>query len=105
MSHSIGATEVHLWFAFYSSIHDPAILRRYRACLSDDERRQELRFHFANDRLRYLVTRALVRTVLSRYADVEPGSWTFSRNAYGKPSISIRHGDAACIEFNVSHTR
>jgi phosphopantetheinyl transferase len=58
--------EIRLWCAFYGEIDDERLLGEYRQMLSESERAQERRFYFADDRRRYLVTRALVRTVLSR---------------------------------------
>jgi hypothetical protein len=50
---------IYLWCTFYSDLEDEALLREYRSFLSESERQQEQRFHFARDRRRYLVTRAL----------------------------------------------
>jgi 4'-phosphopantetheinyl transferase len=97
--------EVHLWLARYDRVDDPQANDAWRAVLIEEERAQARRFHFEDDRRRYLVTRALVRTVLSRYADVAPGDWRFSSNAYGRPSIAEAHPDAGDLSFNISHTR
>ena len=59
---------------------------------------------FARDQHRYLVTRALARTVLSRYADIAPAELTFAANAYGCPEITNRHAYARDISFSISHT-
>ena len=98
------SSAIHLWCSFYSELEDEALLREYRTLLTESERQQELRFHFARDRRRYLVTRALVRTVLSRYADVAPAEWTFAVNDYGRPLIANAAAAARQISFNVSHT-
>jgi len=95
---------IYLWCTFYADLEDEALLREYRSLLSESERQQELRFHFARDRRRYLVTRALVRTVLSRYTDIAPRDWTFAVNDYGRPLIANAAWSARQISFNVSHT-
>ncbi len=95
---------IDLWCAFYSDLEDEALLREYRALLTESERHQEQRFHFARDRRRYLVTRALVRTILSRYADIAPREWAFTVNDYGRPLIANTAAAAGQISFNVSHT-
>lgn len=95
--------DIDLWLTYYQEIDDPAILARLAALMSPAECMQQRGFYFADDRLRYLVTRALVRTVLSRYAQVAPGDWEFTRNAYGRPEIDSLHG-ATELRFNVSHT-
>jgi 4'-phosphopantetheinyl transferase len=94
--------EIHLWLADYDQIADESLHAAYRELLNASERAQEPRFYFARDRRRYLVTRALVRTVLSRYASVDPGKWTFSTNAYGRPEIA--NAQAEDLSFNISHT-
>jgi len=96
--------EIHLWICDYQSISDEAVLSNYRAILSIDERQQEGRFYFQRDRRRYLVTRALLRIVLSRYVDVFPGQWVFSVNSFGKPEIANCRTRATRLSFNVSHT-
>ena len=99
----LGLDEIHLWLTYCDEI-DNRLLATYRAFLSDDERLQELRFYFAADRRRYLVTRALVRTVLSKYAPIDPGQWRFTKNAYGRPAIEKPQLTIAPLRFNISHT-
>jgi 4'-phosphopantetheinyl transferase len=100
----LDSQHIHLWLAFLDELTDPRALAEYRLLLSREELQQQQRFYFERDRHRYLVTRAMVRTVLSKYAQVEPREWTFVVNQYGKPSIAPRHVSAIGIEFNVSHT-
>jgi 4'-phosphopantetheinyl transferase len=101
---SLSPAEIHLWFAFYDEINDEPLLAAYRGLLSNVEKEQEPRFYFAKDRRRYLVTRALVRTVLSRYVPIQPREWIFSANAYGRPNIANAEASDLCLSFNISHT-
>lgn len=96
--------EIHVWLAFYDQIEDPSLLGAYRELLSDEERAQEPRFYFERDRRRYLVTRALVRSVLSRYLGIDPRRCTFPTNAYGRPSLGNIDAAALGLSFNISHT-
>jgi 4'-phosphopantetheinyl transferase len=96
--------DVHVWCTFFDEIRDETLLEEYERLLSADERERRSRFVFPRDRHRFLVTRALVRTVLSRYADVAPADWTFVVNTYGRPEIAPRHPRAGMLSFNVSHT-
>jgi 4'-phosphopantetheinyl transferase len=96
--------DVHVWCTFCDEIGDESLLEDYERLLSADERQRRSRFVFPRDRHRFLVTRALVRTVLSRYADVAPADWTFVVNTYGRPEIAARHPRAGILSFNVSHT-
>jgi 4'-phosphopantetheinyl transferase len=96
--------EIHLWLTFYDEIRDERLLSDYRGLLNSAEKEQQSRFYFAKDRLRYLVTRALVRTVMSRYISIDPRDWVFSTNAYGCPEIVNTQGRDAFLSFNISHT-
>src|SRR5262245_46825677 len=96
--------EIHLWLAFYDGIPERSLHSAYRELLNPAEKEQESRFYFARDRRRYLITRALARTVLSRYAPVHPKEWVFSANAYGRPEIVNAQARDAGLSFNISHT-
>lgn len=95
--------EVHVWFCNPDEIKDRVILDEYQSILSNEEREKYKRFYFEKDRHSYLVSHALVRKVLSRYCDIQPQSWRFSSNQYGKPEIA---SDIQCpsLKFNLSHT-
>jgi 4'-phosphopantetheinyl transferase len=96
--------EIHLWLAYYDKIDNEQIYDAYRALLDEKERQQEPRFYFIRDRRRYLVTRALVRTVLSNYEPVAPKDWIFSTNEYGRPAIANTLSSDPQLSFNISHT-
>jgi 4'-phosphopantetheinyl transferase len=68
-----------------------------------EERAQQQRFYFEKGRHEYLVTRALVRTVLSKYVTVDPSTWRFEKNEYGKPAIVYPQG-LPPLTFNLSNT-
>ena len=97
--------EIHVWLAFYDGIAEEHLHSAYRALLNAAEREQEPRFYFAADRRRYLVTRALVRIVMSRYVCIHPREWIFSTNAHGRPEAVNPQARDAGMSFNVSHTR
>ena len=94
---------IDLWCTYISDIGDETLWPRYDALINEEERARQARFRFARDRRRYLVTRALVRTVLSRYAAVRPQDWTFSIGPHGRPAISAPH-PVPPLEFNISHS-
>jgi 4'-phosphopantetheinyl transferase len=101
---SLSPAEIHLWLAFYDEITEQRLHSVYRELLSPEEKERESRFYFARDRRRYLITRALTRTVLSRYAPVHPKEWTFSANPYGRPEIVNAQARETGLSFNISHT-
>jgi len=101
---ALGRDDVHVWLTDYAAIEDARLIDAYRELMAPEEREQETRFVFARDRRRYLVTRALVRSVLSRYADVAPDAWTFGTNAYGCPYARNPEAADSGLTFNLSHT-
>ncbi len=96
--------EVHVWLAWPDRVRDEPLLDRCRALLTEQEEARRQRFVFEKDRHQDLVTRALVRTVLSGYADVDPTAWRFVENRWGRPEISEPSG-VGPLHFNLSHTR
>lgn len=81
-----------------------ANLDAYRSMMSADEHGRMARFVFEKDRRAFLLTRALVRTSLSRYASIAPADWRFIANAHGRPEILDRPGGVPDLRFNISHT-
>ncbi len=94
---------IDLWFIGTDAVKEGAQTAFCHALLTEDERRKQQRFHFERDRHRYLVTRASLRLVLSRYLPLEPLRWRFITNDYGKPRIADC-ALAARLSFNLSHT-
>ena len=97
-------SQVHVWLTEPGLVTDSATLEGYEALMTPEERTKQRRFHFERDRHDCLVTRALVRTTLSRYAAVGPAAWRFEQNRYGRPHLAPgqTHRD---LRFNLSHTR
>jgi 4'-phosphopantetheinyl transferase len=73
--------------------------------LPEDEIRAADRFYFESGRRQALITRALVRGVLSRYCDVAPQQWRFVRDDRGRPHVAPEMRTAGVPAFNLSHTR
>jgi len=94
--------EIHLYFSFPEKITDPSLLLAYESLLTDDELTQMSRLYFARHRHQFLITRALIRTTLSDYFQVEPADWRFEKNSYGKPEISFPDYIGP-VRFNLSH--
>lgn len=98
---ALGDNEVHLWRA---ALDVPAArLRTLRQTLDADERMRATRYRFQSDRARYIATRGLLRTILSRYLPSEPSTLRFVCNRYGKPFL-IGGREAGSLHFNVSHS-
>lgn len=71
--------------------------------LDAGERARHDRLLFERNRIEFLATRFLARTVLSLYAPVEPGAWSFRAGPHGKPEIAA-HQDLLWLRFNLSNT-
>ena len=86
--------------------HPEALAKRdqYLPLLSAEEHARMGRLVFERDRQRFLLTRALVRNMLSRYAGVAPADWQFIANAHGRPEILDRPEGVPDLRFNISHT-
>ena len=100
---ALGPGEAHLWYVLSDEVRDPALLAAYHALMSPDEAEKQRRFYFEKGRHEYLLTRALARSVLSRYAPVAPKDWSFVRNAHGRPEIAGPAG-LPPLRFNLSNT-
>ncbi len=96
---SVDRGEVNLWYAVPGSIHDTHLLTAYEALLLPDEERRYRGYRLERGRREYLITRALVRCVLSEYRPVPPEEWRFRSNAYGRPEIDPPRG----LRFNLSN--
>lgn len=98
---SIG--DIDLWVCDPAGATDQGLLTQYRAMLTDEEECKRARYLFEKDRHRYLVTRAMIRTLLSLYGQREPATWRFTANRWNKPEIDGRQNPGN-LRFNISHT-
>lgn len=93
----------HIFLADPGAGETPERLVRFESVMTDDERARQARFVFPRDRVAFAVTRALVRTALSRYAPVAPQDWRFAAGPHGRPHVVAPAGVDA-PSFSVSHT-
>jgi 4'-phosphopantetheinyl transferase len=86
---------------------NPRVLSRvdaYRRLMDAAERARHDRLLRQTDRTSFLITRALVRTLLSRFVDVPAAEWTFTANAHGRPEAANLPPGSPPLRFNISHT-
>ena len=93
---------VEVWLVRSGEASDAELLARYLRLLTREERDRMDRYRFEPDRHRFLVTRALVRTALSRYEPVAPADWRFTTGPHGRPEIAPDAGSR--LRFNLSRT-
>jgi len=96
--------DVHLWFTFPDQIKDPSLLKSYHDLMNEEDKKKCYRYMFEKDRHTCLVTRALVRTVLSRYTEKPPTAWQFDKNEHGRPEI-VPDDNTPGLRFNLAHTQ
>jgi 4'-phosphopantetheinyl transferase len=99
--YALSRNEVHVWRVPLD--WSPARLRKFRAVLSADEQEKADRFHFALDRMRHLVGRGVLRTILARCTKVSAERLCFEYSPSGKPHLANGSKDAP-LQFNVSHS-
>lgn len=95
--------ECHVWFTNPDIVYDADTVSACESLLSNEEHTRYKRFYFASDQQRFLISHALVRQTLSRYFDLLPQHWTFTRAEHGKPEIANQ--DIPPLRFNLTHTQ
>lgn len=94
----LGHGMVHLWL-----IRLPEHAPRADALvhlLDAAEQAKASRFHFAADRLRYIVAHGVLRLLLAAYVGASAEALEFECGAYGKPSLF----PTSAVRFNLSHS-
>lgn len=92
--------EVHLWLTRPARASAAELQDAYREVLSADERARCERFLFPARRHEFLITRALVRTTLSRYGPLPAAALRFRAGPGGRPALDPG-GD---LDFNLSNS-
>jgi len=99
--YSIKPQTIHIW---------PIVLTDFVAeeqvlfnLLSEDEVARALRLHLPLHRQRYVITRGLLRRLLSLYTDIPPGEIIFSYGPKGKPYLE-ENNNSLNLQFNLSHS-
>jgi 4'-phosphopantetheinyl transferase len=70
--------------------------------LSDDERTRAERYQVQTARQQFIITRALLRTLLGGYLQQDPKKIEFCYSAHGKPELLMPHANLC---FNISHSQ
>jgi len=97
------AGRVDVWLTRISEMAADAAAS-YVGLLTAEEAARYSRYLVADPKIQFLVARALLRTTLSRYADVPLASWEFETNDYGRPYV-VEPAHCRDLRFNLSHTR
>lgn len=79
------------------------ILSQYQQIISREESDKAQKKYSDNGKRDALITRGLVRSVLSQYADIDATDWQFDKGWNGKPFIQEVNSQPTELEFNLSH--
>lgn len=93
---------VHVWAALLDVLEDQVLA--FERTLSEDERQRAARFHFPQDRRRFVAGRGILRAILGSYLDLEAAAVRFTYGRYGKPSLVELPGQQT-VHFNLAHTK
>jgi 4'-phosphopantetheinyl transferase len=98
---ALNREDVHVWRA---RLNQPAsTVKFFRSILSPDELRRADSFYFQKDRAGFIVARAVLRTIISRYLGVSPIAVRFCYGRHGKPALAEESGEKG-LRFNISHS-
>ena len=99
-SFQLASDEVHSWCA--SLDVPPETSARLYATLTPDERTRSARFRFEREQQRFIAARGVLRDLLGRYLQIQPGKISFVYNAFGKPDLGPEFANR--LKFNLSHS-
>jgi 4'-phosphopantetheinyl transferase len=88
-----------VWIARLSQSRDT--LASLEPCLDGHDRERAARFHFADDRARFVLGRGLLRKCLGFYLEQSPETIELAYTDLGRPILP----HDATIQFNISHTK
>lgn len=98
----LNAGEAHIWF-----LQTDKYLRyvsSFKNVLSSDEMTRAEDFHFERDKNNFIITRAVLRFILSEYLKVNAEDVSFEYEEKGKPSV-LSEINSLKINFNLSHSK
>lgn len=98
---SLSGDEVHIWRIPLET--DEKRIEAVAEALSPDERERAARFVRAQDQARFVAGRFAVRSIVARYAGLQPKECRFAYSQFGKPSL-VNPSPAGRLEFNLSHS-
>jgi len=87
--------EIQVW---YLNLDNPdQKLSTWKGFLSEEEADRANQFHFEHDRRRYIARRGILRQLLGKYTNQDPGEVVYQPNPYGKLSLPSHQ-----LKFNLS---
>jgi len=99
---TLSESEVHLWKSRITDYETDAELF-YSGSLPSDEKEKADNIPSRENRKAYIISRGILRTVLSEYLKAMPVDIVLEYNEHGKPSIADRLNPQN-VKFNLSHS-
>ncbi|MCL2933876.1 MAG: 4'-phosphopantetheinyl transferase superfamily protein [Trichodesmium sp. MAG_R03] len=94
----LSENNVHIWSTNLKL--SSGKIEKLSTILSPDEKNRANRFYFERDKNRFIIARGTLRTILSRYLNIEPKKLQFTYSDRGKPYLKN-----TSILFNLSHSQ
>lgn len=94
---------VHVWYLNDQEVNCPFLLRQYYSLLSPDEKEKLEKLSIPKKKHQFLIVRAVTRSLLSLYLNVNAKTLKFCTNENGKPYL-INNETEDKFFFNISHT-
>jgi 4'-phosphopantetheinyl transferase len=91
--------EAHVWRADLAL--NECFQNSFLKLLSPDEKNRAKKFRFAKDSQNFIVARGILRSLISKYLEINPAEVSFRYSDFGKPSIANNHS----LQFNISHSQ
>jgi 4'-phosphopantetheinyl transferase len=89
---------IHVWVADFNKMVPHT--EYFFSIMSEDEKKKAADYKFEKDKIRYIISRGVLRELVSNYTDGLPGDVKFFYNKSGKPYISGKNN----LKFNLSHS-
>lgn len=93
--------QVDIWFCATQDRRLDSHFKNYETLISDEEREQYQQMASSDHGRDYLISRALLRTVLARYCDTAADELALSANEFGKPQLDTKSDE---LQFNTAHS-
>ncbi len=98
---NLNENEVHIYYVMINSAKQfIPFLKKY---LSNEEKLKVMKYIFEKDRAIQMISRSVLKNILSRYLSDKTEDVIFSYNQFGKPFIS-ENKNPDSIRFNLSHS-
>lgn len=98
---TLDGDEVHVWNAALDQ--SPSIVNTLFSLLAPDEQDRAANYYFREDCDRYIVARAVLRTIIGGYLEMSPEQLRFCYGPFGKPALQSDSEEKE-LRFNVAHS-